>query len=80
MAITAGQMRAARAIIKLEQAELAKRSGVSVPTIRRMEGGDGPLKGHYDNVSAIIRELEAAGVIFVPENGEGPGVRLRKER
>ncbi|PZU95038.1 MAG: transcriptional regulator [Chelatococcus sp.] len=80
MSITASQMRAARALIKMEQAELAKRSGVSVPTIRRMEGGDGAVKGHYDNVAAIIRELEGAGVIFVAENGEGPGVRLRKNR
>lgn len=80
MAITASQMRAARALIKMEQAELAQRTGVSIPTIRRMEGGEGNVKGHYDNVSAIIRELEAAGVIFVAENGEGPGVRLRKER
>ena len=64
----------------MEQSDLAARSGVSVPTIRRMEAGDGAVKGHYENVTAIIRELAGAGVIFVAENGEGPGVRLRKQR
>jgi len=43
-----------------------------------MEAGVGPAVGLTNNVAAVRRALEAAGVIFVEENGDGPGVRLRK--
>jgi hypothetical protein len=43
-----------------------------------MEAGDGPIRGNYENVAAVVAVLEAAGIEFIPENGGGPGVRLRK--
>lgn len=65
----------ARAALQLGVRDLAERAMVSTNTIARMESGD-PLKER--TVGAIQRALEAAGVIFVQENGDGPGVRLRK--
>lgn len=62
------------------QERLALESGVSVPTIKRLEPGDDPLRVRLDTIEKLQRALESAGVIFVAENGEGPGVRLRKER
>ena len=76
MTITISQIRAARGLIGWSQVALAKAAGVSEPTIKRIEGGKVPVS---DEVRQAIRAaLEAAGVIFVAENGEGPGVRLRK--
>jgi len=77
---TGRQIAAARALAGLTQPELAERSKVSVPTIKRMEGSDGPAVGMENNVEAVRRALEAAGVLFVDANGEGPGVRLRNAR
>jgi transcriptional regulator with XRE-family HTH domain len=74
----AHQLKAARALARMDQQALADRSGVSVPTIKRMEAGDGPIRGNYENVAAVVAVLEASGVEFIPENGGGPGVRLRK--
>ncbi|WP_400769382.1 transcriptional regulator [Methylosinus sporium] len=76
--ISGRQIAAGRALARLEQAELAKAANISVPTLRRMEASEGPAAGLANNVAAVCRALEAAGVIFVAENGEGPGVRLRK--
>jgi hypothetical protein len=42
-----------------------------------MEAGDGPIRGTYENVAAVVGVLEAAGIEFIPENGGGPGARLR---
>lgn len=75
---TRAQIRAARALLGWSQADLAERAGVSLPTIKRLEPGDEPLTGSHQTIDAIRRALETAGVIFVAENGEGPGVRLRK--
>lgn len=75
---TRAQMRAARALLGWSQADLAERSGVSLPTIKRLEPGETPLAGQHQTIDAIRRALEMAGVIFVSENGEGPGVRLKK--
>jgi hypothetical protein len=55
-------------------------SGVSEPTVKRLEAADGALGGRDGTADAIRAALEAAGVIFVEQNGEGPGVRLRKMR
>jgi transcriptional regulator with XRE-family HTH domain len=74
-AILAHQLKAARTLAKLEQQELSTRSGVSVSTIKRMEAGDGSVRGNYDNVAAVVAALEAAGVEFT--NGDQPGVRLK---
>ena len=65
----------ARAALGLGVRELAELATVSPDTIARLERGD-PLKER--TVAAIRAALESAGVIFVEENGEGPGVRLRK--
>lgn len=53
---------------------------VSLPSIKRLETQAGPLAAQERTVAAIRTALEAAGVIFVDENGEGPGVRLRKAK
>ena len=76
--LTPAQCRAARALINWSQTQLAQASGAGVSTIRDFETGKrSPIA---NNLAAIRAALEAAGVIFVAENGEGPGVRLRKER
>ncbi len=56
--ITAAQVRAARAMVKWTQQDLARASGVSLPTIKRMEARDGPIRGITDNVVKIQRALE----------------------
>ena len=75
--ITAAQMRAGRALIEWSQQELAARSNVSLPTIKRMEKV-GPGRSAGDTIAAVQSALEAAGVQFIPENGGGAGVRLAK--
>jgi transcriptional regulator with XRE-family HTH domain len=77
--ITGAQLRAARSLIRWRAEDLALRSGVGVATIRRAELSDGEVGMTLPNATAVQRALETAGVIFVAENGEGPGVRLRKE-
>lgn len=76
--LTSEQIRAARALIRWEQKDLAEASKVSLPSIKRLEAQPGPLAAQARTVEALRQALEAAGVIFVAENGEGPGVRLRK--
>jgi transcriptional regulator with XRE-family HTH domain len=68
----------ARVALKIEQQPVAEAVGLSVPTLKRWENGTGPLTGAADKVAALQRFYEAAGVIFIAENGEGPGVRLKK--
>ncbi len=77
MKISAAQCRAARGLTNITQGNLAARSGVSVRTIAHFEKSERtPIPA---NLTAIRAALEAAGVVFVDENGHGPGVRLRKE-
>ncbi len=76
--MTSEQIRAARALVRWEQMNLADASGVSLPTIKRIETKPGILAAHQPTVDALRRALEAAGCIFIAENGEGPGVRLQK--
>ena len=79
MTITAAQLRAARALIKLEQKTLAEQSGVAVQTLKRWEGGAGPLTGNFQQVSALIGILENAGVEFLHSSEDsGAGVRLKR--
>lgn len=78
--ITVAQLRAARALIGWSQPELAEHSGVGIATIRRMEGARGLPKTTAENVWKVQRALEDAGIIFINDNDEGPGVRLRKSR
>lgn len=77
--ITGGQIRAARALIRWSADDLAKGAKVGVATVRRAEVNDGPVNMTAANEAAIRAALEGAGIIFVDENGEGPGVRLRKK-
>ena len=71
------QLRAARALTGLSQAEVAEAAGVSVPTLKRAEAG-GPIKVADETIAAIAKALEKDGVEFIPENGGGAGVRLAK--
>lgn len=77
--ISAGQIRAARALLDWSQPGLADRAGVSMGTIRRMEDSAiGPGRSSAENVAAVQKAIEAAGVAFIAENGGGAGVRLAK--
>ncbi len=75
--ITSEQVRAARALVGWTQMDLVDSSGVSIATIRRMEAANGPLGGTAENVWKIQRALDSAGVIFIEEEGEPVGVKLR---
>ncbi|KQT52091.1 XRE family transcriptional regulator [Methylobacterium sp. Leaf456] len=77
--LTGEQLRAARAMLKLEQGELAELSGVSVETIKRLERIEGPLSANSMTLDALGRALEGEGAVFLPENGGLPGVRLRRD-
>jgi transcriptional regulator with XRE-family HTH domain len=72
------QIRAARALIGWSAQDLANASSVGVATIRRAELKDRETGMTAPNIAAIRAALETAGVLFIDENGEGPGVRLRK--
>ena len=76
---TAEQLRAARALLDWSQDQLAEKSGVGVATIRRLEGQSGNLRTYSDTLWSLQTALEAAGIIFIPEeNGLGPGVRFAR--
>ena len=79
--ITAAQLRAARALIGIDQRELAQRSGLSVPTIQRMEASDGVVRGNVDSLMKLIEAFDASGIELIGEGavsaGGGRGVRLR---
>lgn len=78
--LTGVQIRAARAIAKWTVEDLAKAAKVGLQTVRRAEADDGPVRMLRNNEAAIRAALEAAGVEFIPEDGGGPGVRLKKPR
>ena len=80
MAISSEQIRAARALLRWEQKDLAAASKVSLPSIKRLEGQPGILAAQPRTVDALVDALQNAGIVFVAENGEGPGVRLKKGR
>lgn len=73
--LKAEQVRAARALLNWTQQELGEKSGLSLTTIKRMES-IGTGRSAAENVDAVQRTLEAAGVVFIPSNGAGVGVRL----
>lgn len=78
---TGNQIKAARALADMNQSELAARAGVNVNTIRAMESrGNNILVSGMDTVAKVQSALEEAGVIFIPENGGGAGVRLAKPK
>ena len=76
--VTTRQIKAARALLAWSQADLAGRSGISEPTVARLEAVDGELGGRGETMRKIRDAIEAGGVDFIDENGGGPGVRLRK--
>lgn len=79
--ITAAQLRAARALLEIDQRVLADLSGLSVPTIQRMEASDGIIRGNVDSLMRLVAALEAAGIELIGEGvaspGGGRGVRLK---
>jgi transcriptional regulator with XRE-family HTH domain len=79
--ITAPQLRAARALLGIDQIELAERAQLSLPTIQRMETSGGLIRGNVDSLMKVIRALEELGVEIIGEgstsNVGGRGVRLR---
>lgn len=79
MAIEGEQVRAARALLGWTQQELSEHSGLSLTTIKRMESL-GTERSSAVNIAAAEKALEAAGVVFIPENGGGAGVRLAKPK
>jgi transcriptional regulator with XRE-family HTH domain len=79
--ISAAQLRAARALLGLDQRTLASLSGLSIPTIQRMEASEGVIRGNVDSLMKLIAALNAAGVELIGEGaasqGGGRGVRLK---
>jgi transcriptional regulator with XRE-family HTH domain len=78
LSLTSEQIRAARMLLRWEQKDLADASGVSLPSIKRLETVHGELAAHGRTIEAIAQALEKAGVEIIPENGGGAGVRLAK--
>jgi len=77
-ALTGGQIRSARALLRWNALDLARHSALGVNTIRRAEAVDGRTSLTVANELAVRRAFELAGIEFIEENGGGPGVRLRK--
>lgn len=79
--ITAAQLRAARALIGMDQRDLATASGLSLPTIQRMEASEGVIRGNVDSLMKLITALELAGVELINEGAisekGGRGIRLK---
>jgi transcriptional regulator with XRE-family HTH domain len=79
--ITAAQLRAARALLGIDQRDLAQRSGLSLPTIQRMEASDGVIRGNVDSLMKLVEALAASGIELIGEGaasgGGGRGVRLK---
>ncbi|MGH7868634.1 MAG: helix-turn-helix transcriptional regulator, partial [Candidatus Dormibacteraceae bacterium] len=76
--VTTRQIKASRALLGWSQADLARHSGVSEPTIARLEAVDGDLGGRENPGHIISHAIEAAGLQFFDDNGGGEGARLRK--
>jgi predicted transcriptional regulator len=74
------QIKAARALVGWSQDDLAKHSGVSAPTVKRLEAAEGEIGGRVETGQALVAALREAGVEFIPENGGGAGVRLAKRQ
>lgn len=79
--ITAAQMRAARALLGIDQKTLANLAGLSVPTIQRMEASDGNVRGVVESLTKVVEAFEKAGIDLLAEGaaspGGGRGVRLK---
>jgi transcriptional regulator with XRE-family HTH domain len=79
--ITAAQLRAARALLGIDQRELAAQCGLSVPTIQRMEASEGVIRGNVDSLMKLVAALDSAGIELIGEGAVshtgGRGVRLK---
>lgn len=79
--MTSAQLKAARALLEIDQQTLSDRSGVSLTTIRRMEASEGTVRANVDTLVKVIETLNRDGVDLIDENAEsrngGRGVRLR---
>lgn len=80
--LTPAQLRAARALLGIDQRTLAELARVSLPTIQRMEASDGYVRGVVDTLTKVVEALEREGIELIGENsvsaGGGRGVRLRE--
>jgi predicted transcriptional regulator len=74
------QIKAARALVGWSQDDLAAKSGISVPTIKRLEAAEGDIGGRAETGAALVAALEKAGIEFISENGGGAGVRMKKRK
>ena len=79
--ITAAQLRAARALVGMDQKDLAAASGLSLPTIQRMEASEGVIRGNVDSLMKLAAALNGAGIELIAEGAAssdgGRGVRLK---
>jgi len=80
--ISAAQMRAARALLGMDQRSLAEAAGLSLPTIQRMEASNDVVRGNVDSLMKLVNALDAAGIELINEGaaspGGGRGVRLKQ--
>jgi len=80
--ITGSQMKAARALLGIDQRKLAGLAGISVPTVQRMEASAGTVRGVVESLTKVVEALERAGIELIGENvpsaASGRGVRLKE--
>src|SRR5260221_14150717 len=80
--MTPAQMRAARALLGIDQRQLAEMSGVSLPTIQRMEASKGNVRGVVETLTRVVEALDRAGVELIGDNAAstrgGRGVRMKR--
>jgi transcriptional regulator with XRE-family HTH domain len=80
--ITAGQLRAARALLGVDQRQMAEAAGLSLPTIQRMEASEGVIRGNVDSLMKLVGALDTLGIELITDNaasqGGGRGVRLKR--
>ena len=80
--ITAGQLRASRALLGIDQRTLAEAAGLSLPTIQRMEASEGVIRSNVDSLMKLAGALDALGIELIPDNapsrGGGRGARLKR--
>lgn len=79
--ITAGQLRASRALLGIDQRRLAEAAGLSLPTIQRMEASEDVIRGNVNSLMKLVAALEALGIELIADNATSPaggrGVRLK---
>jgi len=82
--MTANQLRAARALLGVDQKTMAEMAGVSLPTIQRMEASEGDVRGIVDSLMKVVNALDRAGIELIGEHARsdsgGRGVRFRHLR